>query len=105
MKGFILLNDKLKNISKQLFQLPCLSVHPFPSISVRPFWSVPKITSAPAGISHNVTNKSYLVCVKSENMHLGSPSDSSGTAAAKAKPRYVQLRPTKTAEKPFYEAK
>ena len=37
----------------------------------------------------------YVLRVK--NMHPGSPSDPSGTAAAEAKPRYVQIGPTKMA--------
>ena len=37
--------------------------------SVRP--SVRKLTSIPASVSQNVTNKSCLVCFESENFHFG----------------------------------
>ena len=42
----------------------CLSIHPFVRSSV--VLSPQKLTSIPASVSQNVTNKSCLVCVKSE---------------------------------------
>ena len=44
-----------------------MSVHPWFRGSVRPSGSVrPNLTSIPASVSQNVTNKSCLVCVKSK---------------------------------------
>ena len=46
------------------FDFPiCLSIHPL-SVLYPP--SIQKLTSIPASVSQNVTNKSCLVCVKSE---------------------------------------
>ena len=50
----------------------CLSVRPSVRHSV--ILSVWKLAPFPAVVSQNVTNKSCLVCVKSKNMHPGSPS-------------------------------
>ena len=46
----------------------CLSIRPSVRSSVRPFVlpSAQKLTSIPASVSQNVTNKSCLVCVKSK---------------------------------------
>ena len=44
----------------------CLSIHPFVRPFVRPVPSTQKLTSIPASVSQNVTNKSCLVCVKSK---------------------------------------
>ena len=59
------------------------SVHP----SVVP--SCRKLTSIPASISQNVTNKSCLLCIKSEKYASWVTLDPSGTAVAEAKPRCV----------------
>ena len=44
----------------------CLSIRP----SVRPFLSVQKLTSIPAALSHNITNKSCL-CFEREKYEFG----------------------------------
>ena len=61
-------NIELK--SKWLFQHPCKSV-------LLPL-SIWKLVLIPAGVLQNVTNKSYLVCLKSNEMNLGSPLDPLG---------------------------
>ena len=78
-------NSKL-NLNKYFDFHVCLSFRP-PSAAVCA--CVRKLALIPAVVQQNITNKSCLVCVMSENIHFGSPSDPSQTPAAKAKLRYV----------------
>ena len=86
------------------FMSVCPSVCPYVGTYIR--MSHFHFFQFPAVVSQNVTNKSCLACVKSENYASWVTLDPSGTAAAEAKSRcvYLILKPHVQSSRPSHTA-